>query len=148
MSRLRLPGSFQAVPYNGACVPGRVSFSTYASGANCQLFAYALLAHYGISVPPWRSSDLWLDTSISDRVETLGPLDLLLWNRTPEAWGAHVGVYLGEGYTAHLSKKVGVPAVWPLERFLEEPGYRVLIGAKRLRQRMDTFALCVQREAQ
>lgn len=106
-----------------------------AQGANCQLFAYALLEFYGLEAPPWRSSELWDDTQLSCRATVLAPLDLLLWNRTPEAWGAHVGVYLGEGYAAHLSKAAGVPLSWPLGAFAQRPEYRVRLGAKRLLRR-------------
>lgn len=104
-------------------------------GANCQRFAYALLEFYGLEAPPWRRDDLWTDTQLSRRVTVLAPLDLLLWNRTPEAWGAHVGVYLGEGYAAHLSKAAGIPLVQPLEAFAQRPVYRVRLGAKRLLRR-------------
>lgn len=148
MTCVYFPEPLRAVPYNGACIPGRVALADCASGANCQLFAYALLAHYGICVPPWRSSDLWADTSVNSHVTSFESLDLLLWNRTPQPWSAHVGVYLGEGQVAHLSRKVGFPALWPLERFLEEPEYRVLIGAKRLRDTRTEFATDTRREAQ
>jgi cell wall-associated NlpC family hydrolase len=56
----------------------------------------------------------------------------LLFNPTPDAYGAHVGVYLGEGRVLHLAKRIGKPAVWPLDRFAREPGYETLIGAKRV----------------
>jgi murein DD-endopeptidase / murein LD-carboxypeptidase len=105
-----------------------------AQGANCQ-FAYTLLELYGLEAPPWRSSELWADTQLSRRVTVLEPLDLLFWNRTPEAWGAHVGVYLGEGCAAHLSKAAGTPLVQPLEAFAQRSEYRVRLGAKRLLRR-------------
>lgn len=88
-------------------------------------------------MPPWRSRELWTDTCSSRRVTVLEPLDLLLWNRTPEAWGAHVGVYLGEGCAAHLSKAAGSPQVWPLRAFMRRPESRVWLGAKRLRRRAE-----------
>jgi murein DD-endopeptidase / murein LD-carboxypeptidase len=103
-----------------------------AQGANCQLFAYALLELYGITVPPWRSSELWTDTELSRQVTVLEPLDLMFWNRVPEAWGAHVGVYLGEGPAAHLSKAAGLPLLQSLEALAQRPEYRVLLGAKRV----------------
>jgi lipoprotein Spr len=59
------------------------------------------------------------------------PLDLLLFNRTQKAWGAHVALCVGEGEAIHLSKKLSAPVVWPIAHFAEQPEYRVLIGAKR-----------------
>jgi lipoprotein Spr len=135
MPRLELPERFSAVPYSATCVPGKVPLSAFATGANCQLFSYALLAHYGLEVPPWRSSDLWVDTRASRRVTQLEPLDLLLWNKAPDAYGAHVGVYLGEGRAAHLSRQVGRPTVWALASFLVFSEYHVFIGAKRMTRR-------------
>ena len=117
------------MPYRGACFP----VSDIASGANCQAFAYALLRHFGRAISDFRSSDLWDDASETERVRDLEPLDLLLFNRTTDPYGAHVGLYLGEGRVIHLAKRVGLPAVWPLERFAREPGYEVFIGAKRVR---------------
>ncbi|MEJ0025892.1 MAG: NlpC/P60 family protein [Rhizomicrobium sp.] len=124
-----IPSAFWAVPYRGECFPAR----DVAAGANCQAFAYALLRHFGPTISDFRSSDLWDDTAETERVADLAPLDLLLFNRTADAYGAHVGVYLGEGRVIHLAKRVGTPAIWPLERFAREPGYEVFIGAKRVR---------------
>lgn len=61
----------------------------------------------------------------------LRALDLLLFNRTPDPYGAHIALYLGEGRAIHLSKQVGRPAEWSLEEFAQLPEYSVLIGAKR-----------------
>jgi hypothetical protein len=144
MPRLELPERFSAVPYSATCVPGKVPLSAFAAGANCQLFSYALLAHYGLEVPPWLSSDLWVDTYSSRRVTQLEPLDLLLWNKTPDAYGAHVGVYLGEGQAAHLSRRVGRPAVWELEVFRKLPEYHVFIGGKRITRRNDSMFAAAQ----
>jgi len=117
------------VPYRGECFPAR----DIVAGANCQAFAYALLRHFGRAISDFRSSDLWDDVRETERVRDLEPLDLLLFNRTADPYGAHVGVWLGEGRVIHLAKRVGLPAVWPLERFAREPGYEVVIGAKRVR---------------
>ena len=123
-----IPSAFWTVPYDGARFPA----TDIAAGANCQAFAYALLRHFGRSISDFRSSELWDDASETERVADLAPLDLLLFNRTADAYGAHVGVYLGEGRVIHLSQRVGRPAIWPLERFAREPGYEVLVGAKRV----------------
>jgi hypothetical protein len=44
------------------------------------------------------------------------PFDLVLLHDAPISWGAHVGVYLGKGLILHLSKKLGVPAVEPVQQ--------------------------------
>ena len=129
---LDIPSHFFDIPYKGAHYPGADWSGTLQEGANCQVFAYALLAHHGITVPPFRSSDLWEDQTVSTAVTALAPLDLLLWNKTAEPWGAHVGVYVGADQAIHLSKQQGKAVIWPLSRFLEEPLYRVFIGAKRI----------------
>lgn len=127
----QLPIGFQKVPYNGAAIPdGRHDLS---AGANCQRYAYAVLAHFGQSLPPWWSSELWEDTTWTFVVTTLEPLDLLLFNRTDDPFGAHLGVYSGQGAVLHLAKSIGIPALWPLTEFTQREEYRVLIGGKRLR---------------
>jgi cell wall-associated NlpC family hydrolase len=124
-----IPAHFWSVPYDFACFPAH----DLSQGANCQAFAYALLRHFGHAISDFRSSVLWDDTRETVRViGPLGPLDLLLFNPTADPYGAHVGVYLGEGRVIHLAKRVGRPAVWPLERFARERGYEILIGAKRV----------------
>lgn len=131
---LGVPEPFMAVRYNGARYPGAASGADadLSAGANCQLFAYALLRHFGLEVPPLRSSELWADTSHTEHVRDLGPLDLLFWNRTPDLWGAHIGVCLGDKRAVHLTRSVGVPVIWPLSEFGRHPKYRVFLGAKRV----------------
>jgi len=103
---------------------------------NCQNFAYALLEHFGHGISPFRSSDLWDDTWETVVVAgELAALDLLLFNRTSNPWGAHVALHLGDGLAIHLSKKESTPVIWPFSRFQTLPEYRVFIGAKRLRER-------------
>jgi hypothetical protein len=101
-------------------------------GANCQRFAYAFLAEHGVAVPPLRSAELWADGVVSRRATVFEPLDLLLFNRTADAYGAHVAVYLGEGEALHLGKAAGLPEVWSMARFQADPRYRCFIGAKRV----------------
>ncbi len=129
---IAIPRKFLRVQYNGACYPGAPNLRGLAQGANCQHFAYELLRHFGRAVPDLRSSDLWNDTHYTRRVVRLRPLDLLLFNRTRRAWGAHVAVYLGRGRAIHLSKQVGTPIVWTLEEFAEHERYQVYLGTKRL----------------
>ena len=124
-----LPVQFRTVRYDGARIPdGRHDLS---AGANCQLYAYAVLAHFGIDLPPWRSSELWNDEQLTLGVTEFEPLDLLLFSRTGEAFGAHVAVYAGAGQALHLCKSVGQPALWSLAEFAERPEYGVLLGGKR-----------------
>lgn len=124
-----IPAHFWDVPYDGARVPA--AGTGLAAGANCQHFAYELLRHFGRTVEDLRSSELW-DSAGSLRVEApFEPLDLLLFNPTSDAYGAHIAVFTGDGEAIHLSKRVGKPAVWRIEQFLELPEYCVLIGGKR-----------------
>ena len=128
-----IPARFWSVSYDGRRVPGDGEEPDLTLGANCQLFAYALLAHFGQDMLGFRSSELWADTT---RTIAVAPpydaFDLLLFNATTNAWGAHVAVSLGGDQAIHLSQRLCSPAVWSLARFAQEDDYRVLIGAKRL----------------
>src|SRR5271166_956756 len=126
---IEIPPKFMCVPYDGARHPGAAGFDS-SMGANCQLWAYAVLNHFGFHVPPLRSSELWEDTQFSEPVRRWEPLDLLFFNDAESAWGAHVAVYLGDDLVAHLSGKLGFPATCRIEAMLRNPKYRVLIGAK------------------
>lgn len=130
-SKLTIPTHFLTVPYNAAIYPGVVHPTDLSAGANCQVFAYALLAHFGIAFPPLRSSELWADTGHSHMVSVFQPLDLLLFGKTSDAFGAHVAVYVGEGEAIHLSRAIGRPIEWPVAEFAAHENYRVLIGGKR-----------------
>ena len=127
---LPIPEAFLKISYDFNRHPQSAEFD-FNHGANCQLFAYALLRHFGVTIPPFRSSELWEDTESTQIVHELEPLDLLLFNDTHKSWGAHVAVYLGDNTVLHLSKKVGRPAICALPELQFEPKYRVFIGAKR-----------------
>ncbi|EAY28088.1 NlpC/P60 family protein [Microscilla marina] len=127
-----IPPHFFEVTYQGAHYPGSPKVNGLQGGANCQVFAYELLRHHGLKVPDFRSSDLWEDTIHTQQVTHLQPLDILLWNKTPNSWGAHVGVYIGNNQAVHLSKVNHTAVIWTLEHFLEQPAYKVFIGAKRI----------------
>jgi hypothetical protein len=129
---IEVPPEFRSIPYDGDRHPGAVEFD-FSQGANCQLWAYALLKHFGLDVPPFRSSELWEDAEFSEAVQRWEPLDLLLFNETESAWGAHVVVYLGDDVVAHLSRQRGLPAVCTIEELLRTPNCRVLVGAKRIK---------------
>lgn len=131
--RLDLPSLFEQVPYNGAVVPRLGMSYELSRGANCQVYAYALLGHFGVAFPPLRSGELWADETVTLRVATFEPLDLLLFNKTSEPFGAHVALCIGDGLAVHLSKAVGKPAIWPIDTFAGHEAYRVLLGGKRPR---------------
>ncbi|WP_371493975.1 hydrolase [Kitasatospora sp. NBC_00374] len=129
-----LPPHLRAVPYVGARCPGSRAVAERPgldAGANCQLYAYAVLAHFGLTAPPLRSSDLWADDS-TVRVTAPRPLDLLLFNATDDAYGAHVGVWVAPESVLHLCAEVGRPALWTPADFAARERYRHLVGIKRV----------------
>jgi hypothetical protein len=145
---IEVPPAFRFVPYDCARHPRSATFD-FRKGANCQLWAYALLKHFGTQVPPLRSSELWEDKELSDAVDAFEPLDLLLFNETESSWGGHVAVYLGDDVVAHLSRHIGLPEVCTLEDMLRAPKYRVLVGAKRIKapnQSMSPTRACGPRD--
>jgi hypothetical protein len=137
----RLPPAYWTVPYAGSRFPGSPSVTArpgLETGANCQLFAYAVLGRFGLAAPPLRSSELWDDTRDTLRVPVAEPLDLLLFNGTDDAYGAHVGVGAGGDRVLHLCAEVGRPAVWTMRDFAARDRYRVLVGVKRVITRTRT----------
>lgn len=131
--------AFRDVRYAGERFPGSAAVAArpeLEAGANCQLFAYAVLAHFGLAAPPLRSSELWADTAHSTRVDSPEPLDLVLVNATEEPWGAHVGVWAGDGQVLHLCAEIGRPAVWHRADFADRERYSTLIGFKRVTTRL------------
>lgn len=129
---IKVPEQFLLVKYAEARVPGVSNSEDLELGANCQLFAYQFLLYYGKWLPPFRSSELWEDTAFTSQVFTIEPLDLLLFNKEDKAWGAHMGVALGEGVVIHLSKEIGSPVVWTFAEFANHLEYAYFIGAKRV----------------
>lgn len=125
----RLPQWYWEVPYVYERGPDAADLR---DGANCQLFAYSVLAHFGLRVPPLRSSDLWEDTTATKVVTDLEPLDLLFYNHIDDPYGAHLAVYLAPGEILHLCKEIGLPTVWNEADFAARPRYQVLVGAKRV----------------
>ena len=136
---IELPDSFWEVRYVGARYPGSPAVLArpgLADGANCQLFAYEVLRHFGYDPPDLRSSELWHDARSTQCVPVPRPLDLVLVNVTRDPWGAHVGVWAGqhggEDKVLHLCAEAGRPALWTLAMFAARPSYRELIGYKRV----------------
>lgn len=126
---ISIPPALRRVRYNASRHPG--SQGGLREGANCQTYAYAFIRHYGRRISDFRSSALWADTACTQPVSQAEPFDLMLFHRTPRAWGAHVGVYLGAELVLHLAKHIGIPAIWRLTDFAREPRYACYIGAKR-----------------
>jgi hypothetical protein len=131
MTEIDIPARFWTVSYNGAQLPD--ADNDFARGANCQRFGYALLAEAGLRIPPFRSSELWADETYTWKPTTFEPLDLILFNRTADPWGAHVAVIIGNRRAIHLCKAEGVARIWSIGEFLSHDHYRVLIGVKRVR---------------
>jgi hypothetical protein len=134
-----LPAAFWDVPYAGSRIPGPgvpVGADAPVGGANCQLYAYAVLRHFGLAPPPLRSSELWHDADSTVRVPRARPLDLLLYNATRDPYGAHVGVWAGDDAVLHLCAEVGRPAVWSPADFAGRERYRVPVGVKRVLARL------------
>ncbi|HYQ64944.1 hydrolase [Actinophytocola sp.] len=132
---IELPDAYWDVRYVGARYPGAPVVRErpgLAEGANCQLFAFEVLRHFGLNPPELRSSELWTDTSATQRVTVPRPLDLVLVNTTRDPWGAHIGVWAGDDQVLHLCAEVGRPTLWNLATFAARPSYRTLVGFKRV----------------
>jgi hypothetical protein len=132
----RLPPEYRTVPYVGARFPGSPAVAArpgIAQGANCQLYAYSVLGCFGIELPPLRSSELWADRRWTVRVPVarVRPLDLVLFGAGNAAWGAHVGVEVGDGWVLHLCAEAGRPSVWTMDEFAARERYRTVLGVKR-----------------
>jgi cell wall-associated NlpC family hydrolase len=137
---LRLPAELWTVPYDGSRFPGAATLTVQPgllAGANCQLFAYEVLRHFGLAPPALRSAELWNDTKATAHVSVAQPLDLLLFNATGSAYGAHVGICAGHDAVLHLCAEVGHPTVWGLADFAARERYRVRVGAKRVISRIN-----------
>ncbi|GAA4385740.1 hypothetical protein GCM10023088_55670 [Actinomadura verrucosospora] len=135
----KLPDGLWATPYVGARFPGSPLVTDrpgLADGANCQLFAYEVLRMFGLDPPDLRSSDLWDDVESTERVTTARPLDLVLFNATRNAWGAHVGVVAGDDQILHLCAEAGHPTVWSWQEFEARDRYRTVVGMKRVVRRL------------
>ena len=131
----KIPSPFIDVTYNAQRIPevGNENDVDLTLGANCQLYAYTLLRHFGKNPPALRSSELWSDRHYTKIVDIYEVLDLMLYNKTTEAYGAHVGVYVGEGKVLHLSYTIGYPVIQKHTELLAQEKYAVFIGAKRVK---------------
>jgi len=132
---IAIPEEFRELRYNGGHFPGAGATSGVEGGANCQQYAYSLLRHHGYELPDFRSSELWADTDHTAVVQRMEPFDLVLFHDTPESWGAHVGLCVGDDMVLHLSKRIGTPVIETLTEMRQREEYRCLIGIKRVLRR-------------
>lgn len=133
MSDLALPAWMWDVRYDASRTPDGIPLSALRGGANCQLFAYAVLAANGITVPPVRSSELWLNASGRPAVTAPEQLDLVLFNATPDPYAAHVGVVWDDDAVLHLCAEVGRPSIWSYAEFRARSRYATVVGPVRPR---------------
>lgn len=131
-SPIKIPARFREVRYNSGHYPGAPGVQGLKDGANCQQYAYEFLRAFGYQVPDFRSSDLWADTVNTVVSKCPEPFDLVLVHHKSDPWGAHVGVYLGNGLVLHLSQRIGAPAIEPLRSLTQRAEYCCLIGFKRI----------------
>ncbi|MEV0370799.1 cell wall hydrolase [Streptomyces sp. NPDC050636] len=146
-----LPETLRNVPYSGARHPGagapECPDSSLAEGANCQRYAYAVLRHFGLLIPPLRSAELWADAEATRHTDRPQPLDLVLFDGgpaegRPPGYGAHVGVHLGPDQILHLCREAGRPVVWTYADFAARPRYARFLGAKRAVGARERSAQC------
>lgn len=129
---LKIPDHFFSIKYKDKHYPGAKGAYTLKDGANCQVFAYEILRFFGKEIPDFRSSELFEDTVHTKKVDVFEPLDILMWNKDNSAWGAHVGLFIGDNSVIHLSKENTYPEICRLEDFTQKEAYHVFIGAKRV----------------
>ena len=129
-SPIPIPDQLWDVRYNSNNFPGAPNVRGVAGGANCQQYAYMVLRHFGFVIPDFRSSDLWEDLVHTRTASSPTPFDLVLVHNRPESYGAHVGVYLGDGLVLHLSRQNEAPAIETLSQIQSREQYRHLVGFK------------------
>ncbi len=127
------PAGVWRVPYVYSALPGGGDPPSWLTGSNCQRYAYGVLSLFGLRCLPLRSSEFWDDREGSAVVADPKPLDLVLFNRSADPYGAHVGLWMAPQEILHLCREVGVPAVWPPAEFARRARYATTIGFKRVR---------------
>jgi cell wall-associated NlpC family hydrolase len=121
-------------------VPGGAPLSP-GSGANCQGYAYAIFELFGLPMPPLRSSELWSDPQFArPAVDSVRPLDLVLFKFGADSWGAHVAIYMANDEQLHLWKEIGYPARWSWPDFAGRPHYAHVVGLVPNAERYTVFA--------
>jgi hypothetical protein len=79
-----LPPEFLQVGFSERMIPGRQPELGLGGDSNCQRYAYAVLRHFGLSVPDHRSSELWADEELLTTLTDPQPLDLVLFAASPD----------------------------------------------------------------
>lgn len=132
INNISIPSWLMDISYNGRIIPNGTTHNMAKTGANCQVFAFYLLRSHDLIVPEYRSSELWADTEFSTLIsDNFQPLDMLFFHKTPNSYGAHVAVYIGNNQAIHLSKQEGKPVIWEMDVFFQCPKYQFLLGGKR-----------------
>lgn len=135
MNKIIIPDHLIQLKYNARIIPNGSHYDLAKTGANCQVFAYALLRHYGYIVPDLRSSELWEDVDFSKKITAnYQPFDILFFHKKEAAYGAHLAVYIGDNQAIHNAKKIGNPVIWDMVTFFEYPAYQYLLGGKRFKR--------------
>lgn len=129
-SPIPIPEEFWDVRYDADHFPGAPNVRGVDGGANCQQYAYTVLRHFGFIIPDFRSSDLWEDRLYTQIAASAAPFDLVLVHNRPDSYGAHVGLFIGNGLVLHLSRQIGAPAIEALEGLQSREQYRHLVGFK------------------
>jgi len=126
------PAWVSCAPYLSDAHPGAADPRPWGEGANCQRYAYAVLALFAREVPPHRSSELWADLRFGHPPrDDARDLDLALFGRSEKAWGAHVAVVVGD-VLLHLCAEVGRPTTWRWSDFAERERHSHLVGLVRV----------------
>jgi hypothetical protein len=135
-----LPEFFWQTPYVNEHFPGAPVIEGIRGGVNCQLFAYTVLAHFGLAAPRLRSINLWDEKTSTTTVasDNLEPLDLPLFNRIANPFGAHVAVYVGDDRILRLCKEVGTPVVSTFADFAQRDNSAIFVDAKRVTTRISS----------
>jgi hypothetical protein len=131
--KIIIPERFKNIKYKSSRIPGVKDQENLLLGANCQVYIYEFLKEFKKNIPNFRSSELWDDIIYTQKIEgDYLPFDIMLYNSKKEAYGAHVGLYIGNGNILHLSKGNEVPKVEMHKAMLVQKKYNCFIGAKRL----------------
>ena len=131
---IELPDTYWEVRYVGARYPGSTAVHArpgLADGANCQLFAYEVLRHFGLA--PARTA---LERAVVGHATTptrdgAAPLDLVLVNTTPTRGAPTSASGPATTRCSTCAPRSGRPALWNMAMFAARPSYRVLVGFKR-----------------
>ena len=139
------PGWVTHAPYRSQAHPQAADLGPLESGANCQRYAYAVLALFERFVPALRSSELWEAPAFShpDRA-CAEDLDLVLFNHSEASWGAHVAVILG-GELLHLCAEERRPALWSWNEFPTRPRYAHVVGLVRVPRKRSVYEAALVR---